>query len=436
MCHVPQSNFVFSSVVVCSVPGGHYATQFKMTSPLYQCVKCQSEYTKGKPEIGTCHMCLHPGFHCSVRGQYEPFGRLDHGTVCWECEVPTPSGCAREGCTRAVYPRDVPGPPTWCTRCRTQEDWGCARAVVVRGEPGHYASQFAMAATSSDYKSMDNASCGPETADNKTNNEKTRPWCTCSCHATKRIQCIADDDEDIYRVMSFVRCKCDRCGPSSASGRRQCTIRVWEGLSGFCDRCRGNKTILEMIADMKNEKLFEKSCPGPSRELPETDSEARSLSELGDILLEVLCVHGCQQAVAEFLSLSDLAATCGLCVLTRDSLASVRDTRLQQIRVCSCGCGLRLRNPSSDWLRYRCPRIPRSRRHVHGYGQEDVLPSGSLRISCMWGAMDHCPSSAMLYNWECRDSLRQTSGWYRSKRGWHCPSCMAERQQQHQQRHP
>jgi hypothetical protein len=65
-----------------------------------------------------------------------------------------------------------------------------------------------------------------------------------------------------------------------------------------------------------------------------------------------------------------------------------------------------------------------------------VLPSGSLRISCMWGAMDHCPSSAMLYNWECRDSLRQTSGWYRSKRGWHCPSCMAERQQQHQQRHP
>jgi hypothetical protein len=107
MCHVPQSNFVFSSVVVCSVPGGHYATQFKMTSPLYQCVKCQSEYTKGKPEIGTCHMCLHPGFHCSVRGQYEPFGRLDHGTVCWECEVPTPSGCAREGCARAVYPRDV-----------------------------------------------------------------------------------------------------------------------------------------------------------------------------------------------------------------------------------------------------------------------------------------------------------------------------------------
>jgi len=187
---------------------------------------------------------------------------------------------------------------------------------------------------------------------------------------------------------------------------------------------------------MKNENLFEKSCPGPSRELPETDSEARSLSELGDILLEVLCVHGCQQAVADVLSLSDLAATCGLCVLTRDSLASVRDTRLQQIRVCSCGCGLRLRNPSSDWLRYRCPRIPRSRRHVHGYGQEDVLPSGSLRISCMWGEMDHCPSSAMLYNWECRDSLRQTSGWYRSKRGWHCPSCMAERQQQHQQRHP
>ena len=139
MCHVLQSNFVFSSVVVCSVPEGHYATQFKMTSPLYQCVKCQREYTIGNPEIGTCHMCLRPGFHCSVCGQYEPFGRFDHGTVCWECEVPTLSGCAREGCARAVYPRDVPGPPTWCTRCRVHEDWGCARAVVVRGVPGHYA---------------------------------------------------------------------------------------------------------------------------------------------------------------------------------------------------------------------------------------------------------------------------------------------------------
>ena len=306
--------------------------------------------------------------------------------------------------------------------------------------PGH----FAMAATSSDYKSMDNASCGPETADNKTNDEKTRPWCTCSCHATKQIQCIADDDEDIYRVMSFVRCKCDRCGPCSASGRRQCTIRVLEGLSVFCDRCRGNKTILEMIADMKNEELFEKSCPGPSRELPETDSEARSLSELGDILLEVLCLHGCQQAVAEFLSLSDLAATCGLCVLTWDSLASVRDTRLQQIRVCSCGCGLRLRNPSSDWLRYRCPPDPH--RRLGGYGQADVLPSGSLRISCVWGGTGSCgvwggtgscASSAMLYQWECWHSFSQTSGWRRSigRKLWHCPSC-AKMQLQWQQQDP
>ena len=181
-----------------------------------------------------------------------------------------------------------------------------------------------------------------------------------------------------------------------------------------------------MIADMKNEKLFEKSCPGPSRELPETDSEARSLSELGDILLEVLCVHGCQQAVAEFLSLSDLAATCGLCVLTRDSLASVRDTRLQHIRVCSCGCGLRLRNPSSDWLRYRCP--PRPNRRHGGHGQADVLPSGSLRISCVWGGTESRAGSAMLYQWECWRSFSQTSGWHRSigRKLWRCSSCMAK----------
>jgi hypothetical protein len=99
----------------------------------------------------------------------------------------------------------------------------------------------------------ENRNNGPESANNKTNNEKTSEHrCTCTCHTEKQIQIVFEDDE-AYEGTKFHPCKCDHCGPS-VSGRQQCSNEVMEGFR-FCGSCRGDQPVHEIFADMKKELL-------------------------------------------------------------------------------------------------------------------------------------------------------------------------------------
>ena len=99
-----------------------------------------------------------------------------------------------------------------------------------------------------------NRNNGPESADNKTNNEKTSEHrCTCTCHTEKQIQVVFEDDE-AYKGKMFHPCRCDHCGPTSASGRQQCSTQVMEAFR-FCGSCRGDQSVHEVFADMKKELL-------------------------------------------------------------------------------------------------------------------------------------------------------------------------------------
>ena len=99
-----------------------------------------------------------------------------------------------------------------------------------------------------------NRNNGPESADNKTNNEKTSEHrCTCTCHTKKQIQVVFEDDER-YKGMMFHPCRCDHCGPTSVSGRQQCSTQVSEAFR-FCGSCRGDQSVHEVFADMKKELL-------------------------------------------------------------------------------------------------------------------------------------------------------------------------------------
>jgi len=99
-----------------------------------------------------------------------------------------------------------------------------------------------------------NRNNGPESANNKTNNEKTSEHrCTCTCHTEKQIQLVFEDDER-YKGMMFHPCRRDHCGPTSVSGRQQCSNQVADAFR-FCGSCRGDQSVHEVFADVKKELL-------------------------------------------------------------------------------------------------------------------------------------------------------------------------------------
>ena len=110
----------------------------------------------------------------------------------------------------------------------------------------------------------------PESTDDTPNNDKTKGRsCSCRCAVEKQIQLVVSGDE-AYRGIKFIRCNCDRCGPSLGIGRQRCITRVMEGFP-FCGDCRGHQTVHDIFADMK-------SCLVASLNASGNDSEAAACS--------------------------------------------------------------------------------------------------------------------------------------------------------------
>ena len=62
------------------------------------------------------------------------------------------------------------------------------------------------------------------------------------------------EDDEAYKGTKFHPCRCDHCGPTSVSGRQQCSTQVSEAFR-FCGSCRGDQSVHEVFADMKKELL-------------------------------------------------------------------------------------------------------------------------------------------------------------------------------------
>ena len=154
--------------------------------------------------------------------------------------------------------------------------------------------------------------------------------------------------------------------------------------------------------------------------------------------------------VAPFItSTVNVAATAGSSRRLKEAMKG----ELQRRRgLCACGCLMELRHRAEDFsvsiddgyglpddmrqmLAQFCTVVPRRAPKIEGY--PSWIESGStVRINCIWsrgvidlsrnqsGPIFHCPSVALLYNWDHIETFRLRTGWHRSKsKKWHCNRC-------------
>ena len=137
----------------------------------------------------------------------------------------------------------------------------------------------------------------------------------------------------------------------------------------------------------------------------------------------------CWQAVAGFLSPRELAVTLNSSATVNAALSALPPP-------CACGCSRLLRNKRSDWDRIRQIRHPSDPYLVvdphYPCGFADRLPSGSVRITCIWRRLTDpnipCSFTALLFDEGCLERFQAESEWHRSrgrkkKKRWTCPRC-------------
>jgi hypothetical protein len=118
--------------------------------------------------------------------------------------------------------------------------------------------------------------------------------------------------------------------------------------------------------------------------------------------------------------------------------------------LCACGCLMELRHRAEDFPVYNagygdvpdevqilaqfCTVVkPRRGLKIEGYPYSfDNEPDSTVRINCFWSRgvihqdspIFHCPSVALLYNWDHMDAFRRKTAWHRSNsKKWHCNRC-------------